>query len=403
MRVAPPVPSESALLRSAEVLSREILAPHAADVDQSASFPDHGLSALKAAGLMAFFVPDNLGGQSGTISGYSRICAALAEGCVSTAMIWAMHGQQVGCLAHHACNSHADMLRQIATDGWLVGSVTSEYGKGGSLLIADAALVPEQGGFRVRRRAPYVTGGDRANLFLVTMRTGNDRPANDVTLVSVTPRDGNLRVTGQWNTMGMRGTHSVPMEFDMLVPEKRILSTPFRTIAVQTMIPVGHIGWASCWYGAARGAVNRVVAELRLKGSKKQRNLSSDLLLTRLADIRVSLDLLEGMIANASSSLDRLRSEKAPAEAYADTKLTIMINNVKLAGSTLAFSILDRLIEIAGLGTGYSRGSDTGLERIFRDLRSAPLMYANDRLLEANGKLILTERGRIFDAFESQD
>jgi hypothetical protein len=31
------------------------------------------------------------------------------------------------------------------------------------------------------------------------------------------------------------------------------------------------------------------------------------------------------------------------------------------------------------------------IERVFRDLRSATLMYHNDRLLGANGKLILVE------------
>jgi acyl-CoA dehydrogenase len=63
----------------------------------------------------------------------------------------------------------------------------------------------------------------------------------------------------------------------------------------------------------------------------------------------------------------------------------------------LSFSFLDRIVEISGLNLGYSRASELGIERTFRDLRSASLMFANDRLLETNGKLILTERARIID------
>jgi acyl-CoA dehydrogenase len=43
------------------------------------------------------------------------------------------------------------------------------------------------------------------------------------------------------------------------------------------------------------------------------------------------------------------------------------------------------------LAQGYMKNTALDLERVFRDLRSATLMYHNDRLLGANGKLILVE------------
>jgi acyl-CoA dehydrogenase len=53
---------------------------------------------------------------------------------------------------------------------------------------------------------------------------------------------------------------------------------------------------------------------------------------------------------------------------------------------------VDGLLEVAGLFTGYKRDSAIPLERIFRDLRSASLNFANDRLLTMNGALTLLDR-----------
>ena len=56
----------------------------------------------------------------------------------------------------------------------------------------------------------------------------------------------------------------------------------------------------------------------------------------------------------------------------------------------MAFDVIDGLMELRGF-PGYTRADKGGLERVFRDLRSAALMFSNDRLLQANGRLMLVE------------
>jgi acyl-CoA dehydrogenase len=60
--------------------------------------------------------------------------------------------------------------------------------------------------------------------------------------------------------------------------------------------------------------------------------------------------------------------------------------------SELCFRSVDRLVGVLGLGIGYQRSSPIPLERHLRDLRSASLNYANDRLLTAIGRLALLDR-----------
>jgi len=63
-----------------------------------------------------------------------------------------------------------------------------------------------------------------------------------------------------------------------------------------------------------------------------------------------------------------------------------------VAASELSVEALERLINVAGLPLGYLESSPIPLERNLRDLRSASLNYANDRLLVATGMLTWLDR-----------
>ena len=142
--------------------------------------------------------------------------------------------------------------------------------------------------------------------------------------------------------------------------------------------------------------MKRLVRDQRQRRSK---NLSSDLFYTRLAELRLQLDLLESLLLRVMERMDTMRAEHAPMSQYEDFGFNILSNNLKIAGSRIAFSVVDGLIELAGLSYGYVRNEHSGLEREFRDLRSAALMFSNDRLLQVNGRLVLMDElpvGRIW-------
>lgn len=382
------LPSRDELLRRAEQAARTVLPRFAPVVDEENRFPAESVDALREAGLLGYFVPPGLGGIGGDLGTYARIAETLGAGCLSTALIWVMHAHQTAVLAEHRRPEHEPFLHDIAAHGTLLASVTTETGKGGDVLRADAPLRREGNRLRVTRSAPVVSYGAQAGLYLVTMRAAADRPATDVRLVLVARDDGRVDVTGGWNAMGLRGTCSVPMEIDVEVGEERVVGESFRDVALRTLVPAAQVGWTAAWFGAAKGAMARFVRDRRRRHTG---DASSDLFLTRLAELRLELDLVESILLRVTRRLDRLRDENAPAAAYEDLAHNILVNNLKIAGSRSAFAVVDGLIALSGLGPGYLRGEGRDLERIFRDLRSAALMYSNDRLLGANGRLVLVE------------
>jgi acyl-CoA dehydrogenase len=369
-----------------------VLREHAAEVDDAAAFPEAGLAALAESGLLGLLVPEEYGGMGGDLTDLVEIAQELAACCMSTALIWAMHCQQTDSLVRFASPGLRDrVLPRIARGTLYLASVTSEPGKGGHLLTGVAPLKDAGDLLRIDREAPVVTGGRHAQAFLITMRARDDATPNQVSLVYTDRDQLEVAPSGGWDTLGMRGTESVGLKISGAVPANQVVGEPggFRTIAVESMAPVGHLGWAACWLGAARGAFGELVGWLRSGKRSKSVDLSSDLVAERIARIRMDLELVGAYLHRVTDEVTGLRAEE---RSLSGTDVQIHLNTVKVTSAELTFRAVDRMVQLAGLSTGYRRDSPLPLERVFRDLRSASLNYANDRLLVSTGALALMER-----------
>ncbi|MFD0635646.1 acyl-CoA dehydrogenase family protein [Catenulispora yoronensis] len=137
---------DTTLVERARQVAADVLAGNAGKIDAEALFPADNLAALHSAGLMAVFLPPELGGHDASIATYGAIAAVLGEQCASTGMVWAMHGQQVVSLLDHAADTHAAWLARAGAEGCVIGSVTTDRSGGADLFSTGDALVPEDGG-----------------------------------------------------------------------------------------------------------------------------------------------------------------------------------------------------------------------------------------------------------------
>jgi acyl-CoA dehydrogenase len=393
----PPLPAAEMTTDPLELARavRPVLEREAAAVDDGAVFPEAGLAMLRSSGLMGLMVPRRYGGLGGSAATMSAVTRELAEGCMSTAMVWGMHCQQVAAVVGHASEGlREDVLPRIAAGDTYIASVTSERGKGGHLLTALAPLEQDGPDLVVRRDAPIVTGGLHADAFLITMRASADAPPSDVALVWADRSQLEIEARANWNPMGARGTHSVALELCGRVQRGNLVGEAgFRDVALRTFVPVGHIAWSSAWLGAATGALRKMLAVFRDPRMRRDYDLKSDLFATRLARIRLELGVVHACLRQALDSWQELcHDPHADSADFEHPRFQLAINELKIVASERLFAAVDQLIELSGLRHGYLRSSPVALERTFRDLRSASLMYGNDRLLVANGKLALLDR-----------
>jgi acyl-CoA dehydrogenase len=377
--------------RVADVLP--VLREEAPVCDEHACFPERGLQALRDSGLMGLLVPVEYGGLGGRLGDLVYVAGELAGACLSTAMIWAMHCQQVAALVGHARPPlRSRLLPEIGAGNVYVASVTSEKGKGGHLLSAASPLQRVDGRLRLHRDAPIVTGGLHADGFLITMRDSESAPPNAVTLIYADRADLTVETSGDWNPLGMRGTHSVAMRLTGDLDDTNVVGAAgdFRTVAVSRFIPAGHVAWAACWLGAARSALQAVLQLMRDPRARGQFNFQSDLLRSRLARVRLDLDTVAALLGQVVRDVE----EGDDLEAV---PVQLRLNGLKILASERTFETVDTLIQLVGLRHGYLRNAGIPLERMFRDLRSASLNYANERLLLANGALTLVDQGVTLD------
>src|SRR5260370_42529450 len=74
-----------------EKTAAEALVPNAAEVDRGGQCTKASIDAIKRAGLVGLMVPPEMGGHGGDIVTSMLVTEALARGCASTAMCYAMH------------------------------------------------------------------------------------------------------------------------------------------------------------------------------------------------------------------------------------------------------------------------------------------------------------------------
>lgn len=377
-------------MRLAEVCA--VAEEHAGRTDETATFPREALAAMRRTGLLGLLVPAEYGGRGGTLGDLVDATIELGRADMSVAMVFAMHCQQVEALARFG----ADRLRRhvlpaVAEGRIYLGSVTTERGKGGDLLISESPVQRAPGALVIDRGAPIVTGGRHADAFLVTVQAPGAASPGEVDLVYAARDQLRVDVLGDWRPLGMRATESVPLRLRGTVPEWQVVGEHggFRTIATTVFGPLAHIGWSAAWLGTAAGALSRVVRHIRSPAGRGRFDPASELLLTRLATARARLDVVNALLRHAVRAI-------CSREDVATPPVQLLVNTLKFEAAEGCLRAVDELVELTGLQHGYLAGSPLRLERAFRDLRSASLNYSSDRLRLANGVLALMDSGLHF-------
>jgi alkylation response protein AidB-like acyl-CoA dehydrogenase len=371
------------------------LARNAANVDENGGFPVASLEEIKRSKLMGLLIPRAYNGLGAGYAEMIEVARILAGSCLSTGMIWAMHCQQVATLIDHGSPELlSKVLPWIAEQGAFIASVTSEREKGGHLLTAYAPVKRIGEEILLVREAPVVTGGAYGDAFLITMRAGEESPPSEVALLFAERSQLDIQVRSGWMSLGVRGTDSVSMSLRGRLPADQLINPAggFEHVAVSTMIPVGHIAWASAWLGAAQGVTSQMLDVWRDPQARKGQNLQSDLFTAHLARVRLQIDAVSAYLHQTLEEYEAWRETQCSGCVDpVPMRLNIHINNLKILASELLFTAVNELLQMSGLQFGYLRNNRVHLERTFRDLRSASLMYTNDRLLIANGKLTLLD------------
>jgi acyl-CoA dehydrogenase len=382
--------------RAAARRAAQIAAQFADSVDREARFPAEAFEAIKRERLLSAMVPASYGGDGLSLADIGAICEILAQGCASTAMVYAMHQIQVACIEEHgsAIEWQRNLLTRIVDEQLLLASATSEETIGGAMRTSACAVEINDGRFRIEKLAPTISYGAYSDAILVTSRRTAESPAGDQVLIVALREQTLLEKRGGWDSMGMRGTCSEGFRLVATGLAEQVLPTPFADIADQTMLPVSHTLWASVWTGIAADAVNRAKAFFRAQARAKPGSMPP-------AGIRLAeaVGMLQMMQARLSVALDaaRVAHQNKHGGCQADAPLSAMLgfasdmNTLKTSISSTALLVVQEVLMICGMA-GYKNGTEYSVGRHLRDLHSAPLMINNDRIAQNTASMLLAQR-----------
>ncbi len=387
---APQAPDFDVLLNRVHAIGRDVLAVHANDVDRLARFPVESIDAMKRAKLLSAYVPVEYGGMGLKIIELSRVCEALGHYCGSSAMIYAMHCIQVGCVVHHAQESayFRRYLRDLVGEQRLMASATTEIGTGGDLRSSVCAVEIEGDCFTLTKKAPVISYGEYSDDILVTCRRAPDVPASEQLQVMVKRGDYVAETLSTWDTMGFRGTCSSGFTLTSHGATDQILPTPFNEILSQTMHPFSHIVWGALWTGIASDAVNLARAFVRAEARKTPGETPISAI--RLAEVDLVLQEMRHNVYSLAREYHELL-ETSSSDSIHGFGFSIRTNNLKVSCSQRIVEIVGQALLICGI-SGYRNDSKFSLSRHLRDAYGAALMVNNDRITKLNATMLLAHR-----------
>ena len=353
----------------------EIVAPAAAEVDRTGSFPKDGVSALAAAGVLAVIVPVEFGGGGLGLPAATDIVRQLANVCGSTAMIVTMHYAATAVLA---AAGRADVLREIAAGKHLTTLAFSEAGSRSYFWAPVSTAVADGDDVLLDARKSWVTSASEASSYVWSSKPREGSGPMTLWLVR-SDTDGLSRPSG-FDGLGLRGNDSTPVSADQVrIPPDAMLGEDGAglDIALTAALPWFLLLNASAGVGlmqsvTAETAKHLTSTRLEHLGQTLAQQLPAR---ARLATMQIQTDGTRTLVEDAVSAVESGR---------ADAQLLVL--EVKAAADESAAFVADLAMVACG---GAAFRKELGIERRMRDSRAARVMApTTDALLDFIGRAL---------------
>jgi alkylation response protein AidB-like acyl-CoA dehydrogenase len=344
-----------------EQFAREVVAPRAAAIDESGSFPADVMKAAAAQGLCGVTVPTAWGGLGRDYISYALAIEAVARASATVAVSLSVTNSLVAELLAHAGKApqKEQWLRRLASGEAIGAFALSEADAGTDAANQQTKAVKTAGGYHITGRKVWVANADAAAVAIVFASTRPNLRGQGVTAFLVPMDAPGITRTALADSLGVRGLGCMDLALDVEVEESHVLGPVDQGFRLAMWaLQGGRVAIAAQALGIGEAALAEAIRHAKGRQQFGQPIANYQAIQWMLADMATELDAARMLTLKAAAAKDR--QEKCDLEA----------SMAKLAASEAAHKAADKAMQILA-SAGYRRGSV--VERLFRDVRATKI------------------------------
>ncbi len=347
-------PQQAAFQRDAEQFANDVVAPRAADIDESGAFPGDILRAAAARGLFGVTIPADRGGLGRDYLSYTLAIEAIAHASATVAVSLVVTNSLVAELVAHAVSTP-----WLARGDVLGAFALSEPGAGTDAANQQTVAAPDGDGYRLTGRKVWVANAEAAGVAVVFAATTPGARSAGITAFLVPLDAPGITRTSRADSLGVRGLGCMDLDLDVRVGADQVLGPVNGGFALAMWaLQGGRVAIAAQALGIGRAALEQAVAHAKTR--------------EQFGRPIASFEAIQWMIADTATELDaaRMLMWKAAAIKQSSDDGLLASSMAKLAASEAAHRAADKAMQVLA-SAGYRRGSVA--ERLFRDARAAEI------------------------------
>jgi alkylation response protein AidB-like acyl-CoA dehydrogenase len=357
-------------LRAAvRALSEKEIAPHAADVDEHARYPDEARIALTASGFHAVHLPEEYGGDGADAIAGCIVIEEVARVCASASLIPGINKLgSVPVLLAASDELKKQVIPSIAEGEAMISYALSER-ESGSDAVAMKTRARLDGDYWVLNGAKaWITNAGVSHWYTVFAATEPGTGAGGISAFVVHAGDPGFEVGPKERKLGIKGSPTCEIYFsDCTIPADRIVGEPgtgFKT-AMKTFDHTRQTIGAQA-VGIAQGALDASVAYVKERRQFGRSVSDFQGVQFMLADMAMKIEAARQMVYVAAATVERGGKNR-----------TFLASAAKCYASDVAMEVTTDAVQLFG-GAGYTQ--DFPVERMMRDAKITQIYEGTNQI-----------------------
>ena len=336
----------------------ERLRPLEAEVEEADAIPQHIVDEMKAMGLFGLSIAEDYGGLGLTMVEECRVALELGR---TTPAFRSTFGTNVGIgsqglVMAGTSEQKAEWLPKIASGEIVTSFALTEPDVGSDSGAVKTRAVRDGDVYRLSGTKRYITNADKASLFTVMARTGDEPGARGVSAFLVPRGLPGVTIGEPEKKMGQKGAKVADVNFDDVpVPAANRLGAEGEGFKIaMRVLDRGRLHISAVSVGVAERLITDCVA---YASERKQ-----------FGKPIAEHQLIQAMIADSKTEALAARALVLETAAAKDAGKDVVMESAaaKLFATEMVGRVADRAVQIFG-GAGYI--ADYGIERLYRDVR----------------------------------